>query len=108
MLLELNQVATYWNKTGDTDRYGKPVLSAPVWILVRWEDRQTQILNKAGVEVISKSRVYCQAVLSLDGYLALGTYSDADPRPLDNAYEIQPVSTTPDLSSLESLTTVYL
>jgi hypothetical protein len=104
----LNQVATYWEKTGQTDRYGKPALTAPVQLPCRWEDRQTQIMNKQGAEVISKSRVYCSTTISLDGYLALGTFADADPRPLDNAYEVQQVSTTPDLRALETLTTVYL
>lgn len=108
MLLELNQTATYWQKTGDTDRYGKPILTAPVQIPVRWEDRMTQILNKSGAEVVSRTRIFCKVPVALDGYLALGVFADADPRPLDNAFEVQQVSTTPDLSSLESLTTVYL
>jgi hypothetical protein len=104
----LNDTVTYWEKTGATDRYGKPVLSSPVQIKCRWEDRQSQIVNKQGTEVISKSRVFTLTPISIDGYLARGTIASSDPRPLDDAFEIQQVSSTPDLRSLKSLVTVYL
>jgi hypothetical protein len=46
--------------------------------------------------------------VDLDGYLYLGTSAEADPGVLDDAFEIQAKTKTPDLSNLESLTTVYL
>lgn len=104
----MNDVVTYWEKTGATDRYGKPILSAPVQIKCRWEDRQSQIVNKHGTEIISKSRVFAREALDIDGYVAKGVVADTDPSPLDNAFEIQQVSTTPDLRSLKTLTTAYL
>jgi hypothetical protein len=104
----LNQVATYWGDTGNTDRYGKPILSAPVQIACRWEDRFTQIVSKVGTQITSKSRVFILGSVTMDGYLALGERTEIDPRPLDGAFEIQQLSETPNLRSLQSLTTVYL
>ncbi len=104
----LRQTATYWAPTGTTDRYGKPALSTPQQIACRWEDRQSQIISKTGENTISKSRVYTQVGVDIDGYLALGDLSDIDPRSLDDAFEVQQVSTTPDLRGLQALVTVYL
>ena len=103
----LPQTATYW-AAGSTDRYGKPVLSAPVQIRCRWEDSNQQVMSKKGEEIISKARVFLASDVSLDGYLLLGTSAVGDPTPLNNAYEIQAKTTTPDLRGLQSLTTVYL
>lgn len=106
--LSLNQVATYWSPTGNTDRYGKPLLNAPIQIECRWEDRRSQVIGKMGTEIVSKSRVFCEREIDEDGYLELGTVGAADPRGRDNAWEVQQVSKTPDLRNLQSLTTVYL
>jgi len=102
------EIATYWAPTGDTDRYGKPVLGAPQTITVRWEDRLTQVINKSGEQIMSKARVYSLTPIDMDGYLAQGTHSDTDPRPLNVAFEVQAIATTPDLRSLKSLSTAYL
>lgn len=104
----LNQTASYWAPSSGTDRYGKPTLSAPVQIPVRWEERTQIVQGKKGEEVTSKARVFMLVDVDLDGYLYLGTSSEADPVVLDNAFEIQAKTKTPDLSNLESLTTVYL
>lgn len=104
----MNDVVTYWEITGATDRYGKPLLTSPVQIKCRWEDKQSQIISKHGTEIISKTRIFTRTSLNIDGYVAKGVVADADPRPLDTAFEIQQVSTTPDLRSLKTLITAYL
>lgn len=108
LLSGLNQVVTYWSPTGDADRYGKPILNAPVQIQARWEDKQTQIVNKQGSEVLSKARVFTLIEVDIDGYIAKGTFADTDPRPLDAAWSVQQVSTTPNLRNMQTLFTVYL
>lgn len=103
-----NQTATYWSPTGANDKYGKPTLNSPVQITCRWEERQTQIMSKMGVLTISKARIFTKSAIDMDGYLALGTHTEADPRPLDTAFQVQQVSSMPNLRNLQSLTTVYL
>ena len=108
MQLVLPQIATYWAPSADTDRYGKPVSSAPVQLACRWEDRTSVVMGKAGEEITSKTRVFFAQDVDIDGYLMLGESNAIDPAPLDEAYEIQAKSTTPNLRGLQSLTTVYL
>jgi hypothetical protein len=105
---KLRQTATYWAPSGSTDRYGKPTLAAPVQVSCRWEDKTSAVISKKGEEIISKSRVYLIQDIDIDGFLFLGTSASTDPASIDDAHEIQAVSKTPDLSNLQSLTTVYL
>jgi hypothetical protein len=108
MQLVLPQTATYWEASNDTDRYGNKTFSAPVQVPCRWEDRVQTVMSKRGEEFTSKARVFFASDKSLDGYLYLGVSSDPDPTGLDDVYEIQAKTTTPDLRGLQSLTTVYL
>lgn len=102
------QTLTYWEPDTGTDRYGKPVWKTPTTRKCRWEDKTQQVQSKKGEEIVSKSRVYMSEDCHIDGYLLLGTSSTADPTNVEDAMEVQAVAKTPSLSSLESLTTVYL
>lgn len=104
----MRQILTYWEPITGTDLYGKPSMSAPVTRKCRWEDKTQQIQSKRGEEIVSKSRVYMLEDCHIDGYLFLGTSSNADPTKVEGAMEVQAVANTPSLSSLQSLTTVYL
>jgi hypothetical protein len=105
---KLNQVCTYWEPSGGSDLYGKPLWNTPVELKCRWENNQTQIMAKTGQEVVSKARVYLAQPVSVDGYLFLGTSEETDPTTVVGAESIQNVGTTPDLRNLKQLTTVYL
>lgn len=104
----LNQTATYWAPSAGTDRYGKPTPSAPTHISVRWEERTQTVQGKRGEEIVSKARVFMLTDVDLDGYLYLGSTNETNPGAVSGAFEIQAKAKTPDLSNLESLTTVYL
>lgn len=103
----LKQVATYWAMTGYND-YGGAVFALPVQIPCRWENKIELFRNKEGKEVASKGKVYFLQPVELDGYLWLGTSTEADPRTVPDSYEIQGLYTTPDLRNLKSLTVAYL
>lgn len=104
----MQQTLTYWEPDSGTDRYGKPIMKVPVTRKCRWEDKTQQVQSKKGEEIVSKSRVYMTEDCHIDGYLLLGTSVQTDPTSVVGAYEVQAVAKTPSLSSLESLTTVYL
>lgn len=104
-----SQEITYWAPSGSVDRYGKPTLSAPVKLLGRWEDGVKVVVNNQGEDAVSKARVFfMNQTISHDGWLAQGDQT-AQSNPLNaSASQILAVGKTPDLSNLESLTTVYL
>lgn len=103
-----HQTLTYWEANSTTDIYGKPTFKAPVQLSCRWEDREQQIINKKGSEIVSKSRIFVEGEIGLEGYLFLGTSNETDPTKVEGADEIQQVGVTPDLRYLRSLVTVWL
>ena len=103
----LNQTLTYW-PPGQDDRYGKPLAGAPIQIDCRWEDRIDEVQSKTGQEVTSRSRIFIEGDVDLDGYVYLGVTAVPDPSKLDGAYEIQAKGHQPDLRGLRELTVIYI
>lgn len=106
----LNQTLTYWPPAaaGATNIYGKPASGSPVQYSCRWEDRSEQIQGKGGEQFVSKSRVFLNEQVEIDGYVYLGTSAASDPSLVDGAQEIQQVARQPDLRNIRSLTVLYL
>lgn len=103
----LNQTLTYW-PPGDTDAYGKPISGSPVQKSCRWEDRLEQVQNKSGEQITSRTRIFLNDDVDIDGYVFLGTTNESDPTSVVGAAEIQAKGRQPDLRGLRSLTVVYL
>lgn len=106
----LKQTLTYWAKADvdNTDLYGKPGSVAPVQLKCRWEDHIEQVRSKSGEEFTSKTRVFLTDDVDIDGYVALGVHTEADPSVIDGAYEIQNIGKIPDLRGIQSLVVIYL
>lgn len=106
----LKQVLTYWAPSAkdSTNLYGKPTSSAPVQLQCRWEDRTEELASKNGVQFISRSRVFVNEQVDIDGYIFLGVSAQADPVNEKEAKEIQQVARQPDLRGLRNLTVMYL
>lgn len=102
-----NQDATYWAPAG-RDKYGKQTFTAPVTKKVRWEDKQEEIVDKVGEQKLSKSRVFLQEDIDIDGYLFRGVSAASTPLGLANALEIQGVGRTPNLKANKQLYVAYL
>jgi hypothetical protein len=98
----MKQDITYWAPSTQ-DVYGKWVFTAPLALTGRWEDRTELIINKAGQEVGSRSRVYLTQAVEIDGYLYKGTSSATDPTTIRDAYPILVVGNQPDLRNLKQL-----
>ena len=90
------QIATYWAMTGP-DGHGWFTFSSPVQIDVRWIDKQDQILDKDGKEIISDAVVYMEEDLVISGFLYLGTSAQADPKNQSGSAEIKRIKKTPSL-----------
>jgi hypothetical protein len=98
----LNQPVTYWAPSGSDGRYGKTGLNAPVTLKGHWEDRAEEFVDVSGNTSISKSVIYIDGTVQIQGYLFQGT-SVATTPPSD-AQEIRQVVRTPSMRSLEGLT----
>jgi hypothetical protein len=103
----MNQLATYWPKTG-TDVFGLPTFGAPVELLCRWQDRADLVRTPDGREVVSSSVIYPAQPLLVGGWLALGNHVAADPRAVAEASEIISVGSSPDLASTTVLYKAWL
>ena len=98
----LKQIATYWVPTG-TDVFGMKQFTSPVTLKCRWEYKTEKILSKLGDEIVSNSKIFTESMLDLDGYLALGTFTELTPFDVQSAREIQQIMTIPDLRNLQTL-----
>lgn len=104
---KLNQTVTYWNVNG-TDRYGKPIFTAPATLSARWEDRTESVQGKGGDVIVSKARVYLSQAVNIDGYLFEGTSVAADPTIVRGAAEIQALGSMPNLRNTTKLYVAFL
>lgn len=106
---KLPQVATYWAASKTTDRFGKPTYSQPILVNCRWEDANELFQSKQGEERTSKAKVFCASELDIDGWLAPGDQTNkSDPLTADKGWEIQGLSTFPNLRNLQQLTVAFL
>lgn len=101
------QTCTYW-APGERDIHGKMTYMAPVQKACRWEEISLTFQDKRGEEHQSKSRVFMEDDVDVDGYVMLGTSSEADPTSLETAFEIQQKSRIPNLRAIKMLTTLIL
>ena len=96
----LNQTATYWAATG-IDKYGSTTFAAPVEIKVRWEDKQMLVTDARGQQRRTNSEIWVDQDLTNNGFLLLGTSTEADPTPLTSAFEIIKFDSIPGLGGSE-------
>lgn len=105
--------AVYWAPPTN-DGWGKPTFADPVEIDCRWEDTSKLFMSKEGKETVSRSIIYTETALELDGYLWKGEEADLDsdegedPRKLDKAYIIRSVAATPSIDGTVTLYEVML
>lgn len=98
---------TYW-ATASTDEYGKKTFSAPTTIAGRWEDRVVTFRDKYGKDTHSKSVVYLETAVELDGFLFNGTSVASTPIGLEGAWEVQQISTVNDMRKMRTIHTAFL
>jgi len=105
--MKYNQTATYWANP-KPDGVGGDTFDSPVELLVRWEDKQSLFLNEKGKQVLSKAIVYPQQDLDLNGYLFLGTSTEANPVDQAGATLIRSFGKVPNIKATKFLRKVYL
>lgn len=106
------QTAVYWEPSGNNE-FGETTFSAPIELLVRWQDTQEKFVTQQGDETISSAIVYPARALTPRGYLYLGALSNlttqqkADPR-LSTAKEIRSVGASPSITNRFTVYKIWL
>ncbi len=109
----LKQTAVYWSLASiEYGDYGRPKITTPVEIKVRWEDGGEEFLDNSGTKQLSRARVYVDRDVEVGGILMLGELDsgvdESNPKTNDNAWEIRRFEKLPTLSAKQFLRTVYL
>lgn len=108
--------AVYWPPAqvtpgvGATDNYGKYITGDPVEIKCRWEDIQTDFVDREGVVRVCTHKVFTVATLEFGGVLWHGRLVDANQEPLSNlgALTILQLTTLPSFKNDAKLTIAIL
>ncbi len=95
----LNQIITYWARSGTKDAYGNPDWSAPVLLNGRWEDVNDLFVDADGNEVLSNAKVWLDTDIAVGGYLMNREFEsgETDPSVTMGAKRIRKFSKIPNL-----------
>jgi hypothetical protein len=97
------QTAVYWAATGRSDPYGRPTVSDPVEIEVRWVTRRMEAADVFGNKVALDAQVVAAQELALHSRLWLGELADwygtGSEGSDDEVYEVVMFNATPDLKA---------
>ena len=109
------QDAVYWPPSSERfDEYGRPIVSDPVQLKVRWEDKAEEFIDAQGTKQVSSAKVIVGEDLEIGGLLMLGTLSDVDssfpedPKSKFEVKEIRMFEKIPDLKAKRYLRTAIL
>lgn len=104
----MHQEATYWAPLLN-DAFGNKTFDTPTLILCRWQNNAVLFVSPDGKELTSSAIVYPAEEVVAQGYMALGDLTGvADPKTLNEAYEIRQVQQSPSLDAQQVLFKVYL
>jgi hypothetical protein len=94
---DLRQTAVLWNVTGQ-DRHGKPTVSNPIQIRVRWVLNDSQVVDPFGNTVASSGTVITDRPIDNMALMWLGKLVDL-PSPPTDIHQVIKVNTTPDIKN---------
>lgn len=105
------QKAVWWERSEDTDRFGKFTFSEPAEIDCRWDDSGSEYRDKNGQVSVSQATVYPDRILKEGDKLRKGEMSTdepEDPTSLKTAFEVQRFEQIPNLKNTETLFMAHL
>lgn len=92
------QTCVYWAKAG-VDGHGEPLRAAPVELMVRWNDKQTQALDPQGHTVTVDATVVLNRAVTVGGLMWLGRLRDFAGTTGPRIMEVVTLDETPDLKN---------
>jgi hypothetical protein len=97
----LDQYAVLWARAG-TDRYSQPVVSPPVELNVRWEDKQHETLDPHGNVIPADAQVFLDQPVLIGSAMWRGRIADLPGdtlAPPGNVMQVIVFNSTPDLKN---------
>lgn len=105
---KLTQKITYWEPNGRSG-FGEQAFKTPVLLQGRWEDAEELKLTKNGELELIKAIVYVTDEINLNGYMALGDYTNQpDPYQVAGASEVKKIETNVSVDGKTYFRKVYL
>lgn len=108
--IERNQDAVYWAWSGK-DIQGTPTVSTGIALRVRWEEKQSQMLDSQGrtisvdAQVVVNREVLVESIMWLG---KLGALSGTPPTPTSKIFQIAAYDRVPDIDNSYTRRTVGL
>ena len=96
LIRNLRQTATYWGNPAP-DGWGGLTFDAPVEVDCRWEEKVEVFTTAAGKEARSIAVVFLGQDVDVDGYLYLGSSTEASPKDVGGAYQIRAFKKVPNI-----------
>jgi hypothetical protein len=101
---DLYQKAVLWQASGSRDRYTRVKVTAPVQIDVRWNDKQSLVMDKDGNTVAVDATAIVYVNVSIDSILWLIPDLDTfelDPtfQPTSGLMQVKVDNSTPDIKN---------
>jgi hypothetical protein len=93
------QRAVFWCKVGD-DRYGQPIVTPPVELMVRWVEERHEALDPHGATVAADVKVVLDRRIPIGSVAWLGGLSDlpgTEFTPSSNVFQLISQPITPDI-----------
>lgn len=105
--MDRNQHAVYWarqtyNGRPKSDKHSKPLVSAPVDVMVQWDDSYTQQRDAKNNKVDVDGTLFTNMTVAIGSVFWLGTVAtlpsfELNPQAMLNLLEVVYVNVTPDL-----------
>ena len=108
-----HQTAVLWPQSGSApDKFGQPVVVAPVQIQCRWVKKIREFIDKNGTRQMSSATVYPDRPLFVGDLIMLGTLASVAypnvPKSNPGVWEVRDVTDNLDFSGNETSHTVLL
>ena len=104
----LNSVLSYWEPSASPSLTGFKTYAAPVTMRGRQEDKNTVFIDGSGREQVAQSVYWTEIDVKLEGYLCLGSSTEADPTTVAGAKEIRAFQKIPSLAATVQLRKAFV
>jgi len=102
-----HQAAVLWEAAGTDDDYGRPQVTSPVQINVRWEKERRESIDAKGNTIAIDSTVTVDQVIPIGSVMWLGELKDVADPPVD-LEEVVGRGDIPDVKGRETRMVVTL
>lgn len=101
------QNAVYWARTGE-DKFNKPILTTPIPLKVRWEEKQIESLDANNQVIKTDVVVNTDRLLEIGSIVWKGSIRNVPDTPTSGLYKVVFRNVIPNLKNTETRYDVFL